>query len=75
MPGSSALIPDEAGQAPRRRQEAEGGEAAAAAGVGRGREHHQQRPEEEERDLPECTAAALHLRARLTLHPSHGLAF
>ncbi|KAF3859369.1 hypothetical protein F7725_021768 [Dissostichus mawsoni] len=55
-------------QAPRRRQEAEGSEAAAAARVGRGREHHQQRPEEEERDLPECTAAALHLRASGTTH-------
>ena len=62
--GASGLIPDEAGAAPRRRQEAEGGRPAAAAGLGRGREHHQQRPEEAERDFQECSAAALHLRAR-----------
>lgn len=33
----NGLIPDEAGAAPRRRQEAEGGREAAATGLGRGR--------------------------------------
>lgn len=58
------MVPDEAGAAPLRRQEAEGGREAAAAGIGRGRQHHQQRTEETERDIQECTPAALHLRAR-----------